>query len=151
MNREIIKACVLDYLTEVRNLKDTLEQIEEQVDRQTSRLTLLGVTYSDMPGSPGFKVDKIPEGVAELIELRERLDAAYYSFARDLERARAICRPVNFPAYLLWLHFGEGMTWWKVGKKVGYSTDHTQHLAAQGYEIIYQEMPERFRRLPQAY
>ena len=147
---QLIRACVLNYLREIRNIKESLESIEEQVERQSSRLDLMGITYNDMPHSPNVNTDKVPDGVSELIELRESLDAAYYSYARELERARSICLPVNFPAYLLWLHHVEGLAWWKVANKVGYSTDHTQHIAAKGYEYVYQMMPEEYRLIPKA-
>ena len=146
-----MRVCVLEYLSDIRNMKESLEEIEEQVERQSARLTLMGVRFNDMPHDPNLSTDKIPDGVSELIELRESVDAMYYSCARELERARAICLPVNFPAYLLWLHYVEGMEWYKVGKKVGYSKDHAQHLAVRGFEIVYQLMPERYRMLPKAF
>lgn len=147
---DVQKICVLNYLAEMKHLSETLSEIDEQIEKQTSKLEGLSLSYSGMPGSPNANTDKLSNGVALLIELREGWDAAYYSYARELEHARLLCLPIYPERYLLWLHFVEGLTWRKVGEKVGYSPDHAQKLSHKGYEQLYQLMPERFRRLPKA-
>ena len=147
---EIQRICVLDYLSYIRNISDTLKQIQERIEQQEAALGMLGISYSDLPKNPNLNTDKIPEGVIRLIELKEEWCGYYYEYSRDYEKAKALCLPAYIERHLLWLHYVDGKSWREVSKEVNYSRDYVQHLARDGITELYQLMPEQFTNLPSA-
>lgn len=147
---DIQRICVLDYLSYIRNISETLKDIQSHIEQQEASLEMLGIGYSDLPKNPNTDTEKIPDGVIRLIELKEDWCAYYYDYSRDYESAKALCLPVFIERHLLWLHYVEGLTWRQVSRKVNYSQDYVQHLAKDGIRELYQLMPERFTNIPTA-
>lgn len=144
---EVMKHCVNDYLTYVRSLGDTMRAIEADIAYQNARLNLMGVSYEACGGGSPNK-DALPDGVAKLMELREKWSDEYAHCADDLEFARDLCKPSSVGRWIVWLRIVERETWESVGKRVGYSRTQAIHHASRGMTEIYYAMPEEWRRDP---
>ena len=101
-DEEVMAFCVDAYMGYVRGLALSIEDVEDEVSQHEQSLSLMGVDYS-RGGSAGAKADKLPDGVAKLLELRERLSAEHARCANDLAYARALCRG-NEDMRAVWLH-----------------------------------------------
>lgn len=144
---EIVKYCVTDYLSYIRSTEATMRAIESDIAYQNARLNLMGISYEGCGGGSSNK-DALPDGVAKLMELREKWSDEYAHCADDLEQARELCKPSNVDRWIVWLHIAERETWDSVGKTVGYSRTQTIHHASRGMMEIYYAMPEEWRRDP---
>lgn len=67
---DIQRICVLDYLSYIKNISDTLREIQSHIEQQEASLEMLGIGYSDLPKNPNMDTEKIPDGVIRLIELK---------------------------------------------------------------------------------
>lgn len=143
---EVMRVCVYDWLRYVASIGDSLRAIEADIAMQQARLSLMGYDPSRPPSSPSR--DAIPDGVAKLMELRDRWSDEYASMADDVEEAKRICSPEHMARWCVWLHRVERMTWAAVGRKVGYSEQSARRIAEQGLREIYYAMPEEWRRDP---
>ena len=143
---EVMRVCVYDWLRYVASIGDSLRAIEADIAMQQARLSLMGYDPSRPPSSPSR--DAIPDGVAKLMELRDRWSDEYASMADDVEEAKRICSPEHMARWCVWLHRVERMTWAGVGRKVGYSEQSARRIAEQGLREIYYAMPEEWRRDP---
>ena len=143
---EVMRVCVYDWLRYVASIGDSLRAIEADIAMQQARLSLMGYDPSRPPSSPSR--DAIPDGVAKLMELRDRWSDEYASMADDVEEAKRICSPEHMARWCVWLHRVERMTWAAVGRKVGYSEQSARRIAELGLREIYYAMPEEWRRDP---
>lgn len=144
---EIVKYCVTDYLSYIRSIEATMRAIEYDIAYQNARLNLMGISYDGCGvGSPNK--DALPDGVAKLMELREKWSDEYAHCADDLEFARDLCKPSNVGRWIVWIRIVERETWESVGKRVGYSRTQAIHHASRGMTEIYYAMPEEWRRDP---
>ena len=93
----------------------------------------------------GAKADKLPDGVAKLLELRERLSAEHARCANDLAYARALCRG-NEDMRAVWLHKVERAPYAEIGRILGCSAMTARRRVAAGERMVYATMPEEWRR-----
>lgn len=144
---EIVKYCVTDYLSYIRSIEATMRAIESDIAYQNARLNLMGISYEGCGGGSSNK-DALPDGVAKLMELREKWSDEYAHCADDLERARELCKSSNLNRRIVWLHFVDKLTWDAAGREVGYSGVQARRLAECGIVELYYTMPEEWRRDP---
>ena len=144
---EVMRYCTYEWLRYIASIGDSLRAIEADIATQQARLTLMGYDPSSTRSGGCFK-DRMPDGVAKLMELRDRWSDEYAAMADDLEEAKRICSPAHMARWCVWLHRVERMTWAAVGRKVGYSEQSARRIAEQGLREIYYAMPEEWRRDP---
>ena len=142
---EVIKYCVTDYLSYICSIEATMRAIESDIAYQNARLNLMGISYEGCGGGSSNK-DALPDGVAKLMELREKWSDEYAHCADDLEQARELCKPSNVNRYAVWLHYVEKITWTSVGGAIGYSERNVRRIAECGIKELYYAMPEEWRR-----
>lgn len=140
----VMAFCVDAYMGYVRGLALSIEDIEDEVSQHEQSLSLMGVDYS-RGGSAGAKADKLPDGVAKLLELRERLSAEHARCANDLAYARALCRGSE-DMRAVWLHKVERASYAEVGRILGCSAMTARRRVAAGERMVYATMPEEWRR-----
>lgn len=144
---ETMQHCVRAYLGHVREAMGEIERIEGEMAHQQASLALMGISYG--AGGSGANVDKIPDGVAKAMELREKWSEAYARLADDIEHARELCCSKATPSrWAAWLREVERMSWQQIGSKLGYSTRHLHRMEVAGIVAIYYAMPEQWRRDP---
>lgn len=143
---EVMKICVYDYLHYVRSLEASLLAIGEDIERQQARIELGAVRYGRIGGRSALDVDKVPDGVARLMELRDKWSAEFARYADYLTSAKAVCRPIYENRYILWLHRVEGLKWDAVARRIGASTQTCRRAERMGVQELYTLMPEEFRR-----
>lgn len=124
-----------------------MRAIESDIAYQNARLNLMGISYEGCGGGSSNK-DALPDGVAKLMELREKWSDEYAHCADDLEQARELCKPSNVNRWIVWLHLVDRHTWDGAGRCVGYSAAQVRRLADRGIVELYYMMPEEWRRDP---
>ena len=142
---ELMKLCVVSYLDGIRDIKDKRKGIEDEIERISSSIDVLGARFNLTPGSPNLDVEKIPRGVIEMMERREELTDYIQDSEREYQRAWELCGPLSGNRYLLWLHYVEGMTWGEVGDERGMSRRSTISHARLAVEELYALLPEHNR------
>lgn len=141
---ETMRHCAYAYLRHVRASMGEISAIESEMAKQQASLALMGISYDVGKGS--VSADRIPDGVAKAMELRERWSEAYARLANDIEHARRLCSSDHPSRRMLWLHLVEGKTWQQVSAATGYSTRHVIRMADNGTVGLYYAMPEEWRR-----
>lgn len=138
------------YMAHIRTIKNTLRQLQEEVEALRADLTgLHAVTYSDMPGSPNAYGDAIPDGVARLeskireycTELAEWIDVEY--------EAHTAIKQIGDGRYreLLWSHYVSQKSWEQIAVDMHYSYEYVRkELFEASLEALYHVMPEQWRR-----
>lgn len=142
---EVIKYCVTDYLSYIRSIEATMRAIESDIAYQNARLNLMGISYEGCGGGSSNK-DALPDGVAKLMELREKWSDEYAHCADDLEYARELFHERHVNRRIVWLYIPNKTSWEQVASKVGYSSRQTRRKHDVGMTEVYYLMPEVWRR-----
>ncbi len=141
---EVIAICTDEYLRYIRALRYALKDLEQEIEDMEQTLILSGVKYSDMGGG-GYVTDKVGDGVAKLLEMREKLAAEQVAHADELAHARNLCR-FSEPRQALWLSRVERKSYKQIAAQLGYSVMTIRRMIPRGRRELYSVMPEQFRR-----
>lgn len=131
---------VKEYLGNIRKKDIELIALEDAIIETETRLTRISPILSDMPRAASG-ADKMGDGVAKLIELKERLNHKLYAICELKERIYNEIdkledpnhRTVLIERYINYKSFEE------ISISMGYSYYHTCHLhghSLQAYEKI---------------
>ena len=142
---EIMAFCTDAYLRYIHSLDRALHDMECELEEHTHSLELMGIDYSKGASSGVSSDSKIPDGVARLFEIRERLQTEYARCSSDLAQARALCR-CDESRYALWMSRVEGMPYANIARKMGYSKRTIRRMVDRGKVSLYYMMPEEWRR-----
>ena len=103
------------------------------------------MSYEGRQAACSPTADKLPDGVHELIELRERLADEVAADLADVEAARALCRE-NHERRALWMQKVDGMTYAQIAARMSVSFATARRLVERGKWSLYYSMPEEWRR-----
>ena len=144
---EVMRLCVIPYLKHAASLRDTLEELKEDLARLESMADVSAQRYRATPWNHLVNLDATFDAVNAIEEAKQKLLQAQAEYLEDYLRAREICRPCFVARWACWLHWAECKTWEEVARRVNYSESWTrQYLAPTGIEEIYYAMPEEARR-----
>lgn len=143
---EVMRICVHDYLHYIRSIEASLLAMEEDIENQRARIEYGAVRYGRVGGRGALDVNKVPDGVARLMELRDQWLDEYAKHADELARAKALCRPIYENRHTLWLRRVEGLTWATVARRAGVSITTCNRCERLGIQELYELLPEEFRR-----
>lgn len=137
---------VLAYLDDIADRIKEIDRCRERIAEIESDLGIHGIVYSDMPKSPNSYGGAIPDGVARLIEQRERHADALAVHADEIDRAWSLCGTGNAEnRHVLWLKYVQGMPWSKIAVALHVSERHVYRMRVDGITELYDRMPERWR------
>lgn len=143
------KDCVLYYLRRIKELIDSIDNIESRLARTCARLDLLGVDYTgrDMPKGSGASHgdDEVAEGIFMLQQLREDLATSIAHCQNDIEQARAICSRNHIGKHAIWLHYVEGLLWRETAGEINCSRSGLYREIPDGIEALYSDMPIAYK------
>ena len=137
---------VLAYLVDIAGRVKEIDRIRERIAGIGNGLGVRGIAYSGMPKSPSAYGRAVPDGVARLVEQRERHADALAANADEIDRAWSLCSPrISSNRQVLWLKYVQGMPWSKVAAALHVSERHVYRMRVDGITELYGRMPERWR------
>lgn len=146
---EVQRHCVKAYLTSMRGINERMARLSGNIMDVCDKLDVMGVVYDKVNVSGGSASDgKIPDGLAQLEELkRAYVDMMSTEYVQYM-KARELCDKRHRGRYAAWLHYVDGHCWATVGRMMGYSKSQAHRMALVGITEIYQGMPEKWRTNP---
>ena len=143
-----MKYHVLAYLDDIAGRIREIDHCEEGIADANRRLNVQGVKYSDAPSAPGADGSALPDGIAALIEARERHAATIAVNEDEIQRAWLLCNPrVSENRHVLWLYYIQGMPWKRVARAINKSERQVYRMQVDGITELYSAMPERWRNI----
>jgi len=144
----VVRMCVAAYLEHIRQLDESRRALEENMERLESSLSLGAIRYTDAPA--GGSGDRLGDGVARLLELREQWGSVVLDASKEYGEAMAYCFQ-TVPRRFCWMHWVEGASWTALAARTSYHPKSCMRIAREGLMDIYNWMPEEWRRaLPSA-
>jgi hypothetical protein len=144
---EWVRFSVLRYVREVAAYEKRIRDGIERAKRIRLDMEGVGAVRYDRDGSRSTWADHRPESLDILDDIADHLDADIQRWAREAEEAHRLFMRYDETA-MVWEKWGEKMTWAKVARLHGYSERQTKRKAELGLEIVYELMPEEWRRAP---
>lgn len=141
---EVMTLCVDAYMCHVRGMRVAIEDMEMEIADHEQSLALMGVDYSRSGGGKPTS-DKLPDGIAKLLALRDRLAEQHARCSMEIAYARQLCRG-NEDLRALWMHEVDRSTYSEVGRVLGCSAMTARRRVGQGRRLMYMMMPEQWRR-----
>lgn len=119
-----------DYLEGIRMIEGDMERTLGRIKRCEDQLGLHGIRYDDGGFSRSAGDDPLSEGVVELMQYRQYLDAIQDYYISLEKEADFVIGSVRDPKKrrVLGLRFMDGMTFREIGSRVGYSDEWTRRL-----------------------
>lgn len=142
---------VLSYLGDIAGRIREIDHCKERLSEIESQLDIHGIEYSEMPKSLNSYGDAIPDGIAKLIEQRERHADTVAVNADEIDRAWSLCNPRKSEnRQVLWLKYVQGMSWSKIANAIHRSERQVYRMRVDGIAELYDLMPERWKDSPDA-
>lgn len=154
MNRskEVRAICANEYLEYLRGLNLRISTLQEQIERERSRLTLTGLATGERV-SKSRNNDAMSDGVIRLQELIERYCTELSEYVEQQEIAHNVFLSLSNSVHgvVLFQRYIAGKTWAEIGRDTHFSVKHAQRLKAASLDELYYSMPEQWRSvLPKA-
>ncbi len=147
MATEWVRWAVLRYVRDVAAYDRRMQAAIERGQAIRAQMEGIGAIRYDRDGSASTWSDHLPDALDTLAEIADHLESDVALWAKDAEKAKEL-----FFRYaettMVWEKWGERLTWAKVAKMHGYSEGGARKMAERGMEIIYELMPEEYRRSP---
>lgn len=147
MATEWVRFSVLRYVREVAEFEKSMAKMEERAEMVRSRMEHVMAVRYDRDGSRAGYEDTKPEALDELAEIRDDYEALIMLFGKRAEEAHRLFMRYD-ETRIVWEKYGEKKTWPKVAREHGYSESGARRCAERGMDIIYELMPEEWRRAP---
>ncbi len=144
INAEGKKRHVRHYLASLRAMAEEARAKRERI----ARLKSLSEGVSTAMG------ESVSGGTRrDLADIQHEVDELAAEYASDLVRygdelmaGYRICPASDLPRFACWLHWYEGLTWYQVGRRLGYSEVHVRaNICPVGVDGIYEAMPHHWR------
>ncbi len=149
---DVKRICAGRYMDYVEDLESRIDLAAASVQRQKSRLDVMGVNYEGA-GSSGVSRDGLPDGVAALLDVLDQASADLIEYKEQ----RAIAEEViaQLPSLsmrkLMRAHYLSGTPWVEIESRGFYSHSGLMSLRRRALICVYDVMPEEWRRvLPKA-
>ena len=144
---EVKKHCARAYLEHVRGLALRVQTLQEQIERQRSVMELSAAQYREA-SSPNAVGDALENGVIELQALIREFCAELSEYVAEQRAAHAALSHLPRPEYAAALtgYYLHGKSWEQVCVDTGYSWDGMMSLRRRAVPMVYELMPEEWRR-----
>lgn len=138
------KRHVRHYLTSLRAMQESMRLKEDRIARLRCLMEGMGSAMGESV-SGGARRD-MAEARQELDDLLDEYRGDLSRYAAEIAEGYRLC-PVEDPArHACWLHWVEGMTWARVGERLGCSEEQARKtLCKKGIAHIYGVMPRSWR------
>lgn len=136
--------CAKRYLRSVASARRYLDDFKAEEARLMRRLDVNGVQYRSEPGSPNAYGDAIPDGIAELDELRAEHDAVRPELQSRLDAWNGLMLRMDYSHWnVLNRHYVKGETWQQIDHWAPRTT--AQAWRNDALVELYELMPYTFR------
>lgn len=110
----------LKHLSQLYYLDKLIQRDERRMEQLRARLTNITPKLSGMPGSPG-PADKVGEGVAELVDLLEKIEADRQEYDREKAKLEIYLRCIEDTQtrLIFLLRFVDLKSWGDVATAIG--------------------------------
>lgn len=110
----------LKHLSQLYYLDKLIQRDERRLEQLRARLTNITPKLSGMPGSPG-PADKVGEGVAELVDLLEKIEADRQEYDREKAKLEIYLRCIEDTQtrLIFVLRFVDLKSWSEVAATIG--------------------------------
>lgn len=143
ISSEIIKECVEDYFSELRDADYRIRFCENRIE--TIRNQVEGVRCS-LGKVHGTSQKDMADGISEMIEWEHVWqDTVKENFGR-VERVRNICCLGSVGLRAVWMRHFEQMEIADIAKTIGYSDAHTYRVLNAGRLEFLPYVPARFKK-----
>lgn len=151
-NEDVKQLCAEKYLDYVSRLKGRVSFRINEIEKQKSKLEVLGIDYESSIAQGSVANDKVPDGVLKLLEYIDWLDADLQIYKDDMQIAIGIIE--SLPSDLVEparSHYIEGVPWATIERLTYYSHSAVMKKRKRILVEIYDLMSEEWRRvLPKA-
>ena len=141
----VMRKCVKAWLTEARLMMFEQEALADRIREMDYKLDGL---CCDPPGArTGAGMRGLDGGIARLMAMKREWSEMVTQDIGFIKNAIDLCRPRHKARYACWLHWGRGLSWSAVARRLNYSVDHAKSdVKDKGVEELYPLIPEEFRR-----
>lgn len=151
-NEDVKQLCAEKYLDYVSRLKGRVSFRINEIEKQKSKLEVLGIDYESSIAQGSVANDKVPDGVLKLLEYIDWLDADLQIYKDDMQIAIGVIE--SLPSDLVEparSHYIEGVPWATIERLTYYSHSAVMKKRKRILVEIYDLMSEEWRRvLPKA-
>lgn len=144
---EWVRWCVMQYVRSVSGYRLRKAQKEGRIAELRADLEAVGAIEYDREGGASTYVDRRPELLDTIDGLIDDLQGDMEREEREYHEARALFAQ-DEDATIVWMKYGERMTWAAVGRQLGYSAATCRRKAQTGLGYIFDRMPREYRRAP---
>lgn len=139
--------CAKAYLEHVRDLVLRIQTLQEKIERQRAVMELSAAQYREA-SSPNAVGDAMENGVIELQTLICEFCAELSEYVAEQRAAHAALSHLPRPEYAAALtgYYVHGKSWEQVCVDTGYSWDGMMSLRRRAIPMVYELMPEEWRR-----
>lgn len=144
---QVKRICAEAYLSHVRSLALRVQLLQEQIDRKRSMLEPCAIRYREA-SAPGTVGDAMEAGVIELHGLIRDYCTELVGYVEEQREAHHALMMLPRPEYAAALagYYVHGKSWEQVCVDMGYSYDGIMSLRRRAVPLVYDVMPESWRR-----
>lgn len=144
---EWVKYAALLYVKVWASYRLRRQMKEGRIAELMATMENLGAVRYDREGGSAPYSDRRPEIMDTIEQLIDDLEGDLEREEMDYQAAVAMFAD-DPDATIVWLKYGEGMTWDAVGARVGYTGRNCRNRAPKGFRYVFDHMPHEYRRVP---
>ena len=140
------------YFDYIKSLEIKTNLALAEVKRAREKLDIAGVSY-DKIGSSTSTDSAIPDGIANLFDVIDRVEVDLQSYNEDMEAAKDVIRSISDDRFqcLLKCRYILGLTWDETAKVITYSVKHCQRMKDPALIAAFEFIPYEWKtNLPKA-
>lgn len=142
---EWARYCARQYIRAMAAYVNANRADMEHREELGAQLEAVSAIRYDREGGPSGYVDRRPEQLDRMEELRDRLAGRIEAHEAEYQDALALFNSDD-RARMAWAKYGRRMTWRELANAEGWSVATCRRMAETGLVVIYRGMPREFKR-----